>query len=213
MRVRIAESVRKRVWSTPVRVLIRELVETVILALLIFLALQFSIENVQVEGSSMEPTLEQGQYLLVNKMVYASFTFGGLKDLLPFIDGEPGEQLFPFHPPRRGEVIVFHYPLDPTRDFVKRVIGIPGDVVEIDTGVVSVNETRLDEPYVTHPDRKSMVRTVVPPDTYFVLGDNRRASNDSRAWGPVPTDLVIGRGWLSYWPLNRWHTLGIFGMP
>ncbi|MCI0439973.1 MAG: signal peptidase I, partial [Chloroflexi bacterium] len=169
-----------------IRNVVRELIETVILALLIFLGLQFSVQNFRVEGSSMEPTLVEGQYLLVNKIVYLRFDPRDLQNFLPFIDSERTDTVYPFHGPSRGEVIIFHYPLNPSRDFVKRVIGLPGDIVEIDRGVVSVNGVELDEPYVTHPDRRSMSEFVVPENSYFVLGDNRRASNDSRDWGEVP---------------------------
>ena len=192
------------------RALIRELIETAILALLIFLALQSSVQNFRVEGSSMEPTLSTGQYLLVNKLVYFNLSPGDLKSLLPFADVDRSEPLFAFHPPRHGEVIIFHFPRDETRDFVKRVIGVPGDEIEIRRGAVYVNGVELDEPYITHQSEASMPRTTVPPDSYFVLGDNRRASNDSRDWGPVPAKNVVGRAWVSYWPLDRFNTLLTF---
>lgn len=192
------------------RALIRELIETAILALLIFLALQSSVQNFRVEGSSMEPTLSTGQYLLVNKIVYFHLSPGDLKRLWPFADVDRSEPLFAFHPPRHGEIIIFHFPRDETRDFVKRVIGVAGDEVEIRRGTVFVNGVRLDEPYITHPSEASMPRMTVPPDSYFVLGDNRRASNDSRDWGPVPAKNVVGRAWVSYWPLDQFNTLLTF---
>ena len=192
------------------RALIRELIETAILALLIFLALQSSVQNFRVEGSSMEPTLSTGQYLLVNKLVYFNLSPGDLKSLLPFADVDRSEPLFAFHPPRHGEIIIFHFPRDKTRDFVKRVIGVPGDEVEIRRGAVYVNGVVLDEPYITRQSEASMPRTTVPPDSFFVLGDNRRASNDSRDWGPVPAENVVGRAWVSYWPLNQFDTLLTF---
>lgn len=191
------------------RALLRELIETVVLALLIFLILQFTVQNFRVEGSSMQPTLEEGQYLLVNKIVYFQVEAAILERLLPFRDEEKGQSLFPFHPPRRGEVLIFHFPRDESRDFVKRVIGVPGDEVEIRRGRVYVNGVKLEEPYVTHPDRESMSEVEVPEDSYFVMGDNRRASNDSRDWGPVPNDKLVGRAWVSYWPLDQWTTLQI----
>ncbi len=193
-----------------IRNVVRELIETVILALLIFLGLQFSVQNFRVEGSSMEPTLVEGQYLLVNKIVYLRFDPRDLQNFLPFIGSERTDTVYPFHGPSRGEVIIFHYPLNPSRDFVKRVIGLPGDIVEIDRGVVSVNGVELDEPYVTHPDRRSMSEFVVPENSYFVLGDNRRASNDSRDWGEVPVENIIGRAWVNYWPIDQLHTLTAF---
>ena len=192
------------------RALIRELIETAILALLIFIALQASIQNFRVEGSSMEPTLKGGQYLLVNKLIYFNLSPGDLRRLLPFNTVDRSEALFAFHPPRQGEVIIFHFPRDVTRDFVKRVIGVPGDEVEIRRGTVFVNGQSLDEPYITHPSEASTARLIVPPGSLFVLGDNRMASNDSRDWGFVPAENVVGRAWVGYWPLNQFNTLLTF---
>ncbi len=193
------------------RLLIREIIETVILALLIFLGLQFSIQNFRVEGSSMQPTLEEGQYIIVNKLAYLRVASGHVNTLLPFVDIEREEALFPIHAPSRGEVAIFHYPKDPTKDFVKRVIGVPSDVVEIRDGQVYVNGEALEEPYITHPDQSSMATQTVPPGSFFVLGDNRRHSDDSRDWGTVPAENFIGRARISYWPLDRLNTLLVFG--
>ena len=193
------------------RAVVRELIETVILALLIFLALQFSVQNFRVEGSSMQPTLQEGQYLLVNKIVYLRFDPTDIRSFFPFIDSDRTETIYPFRGPNRGEVIVFHFPQNITRDFVKRVIGLPGDKIEIDRGTVFVNGERLDEPYVTRPDRRSLSEPfVVPENSYYVLGDNRRASNDSRDWDEVPAELIIGRAWLNYWPADQIRTLTSF---
>lgn len=190
------------------RIIIRELFETVILALLIFLGLQFSMGNYRVEGSSMLPTLEEGEYVIVNKLVYMRFDPRDVVSLIPFVEFEDEGDVFPFHAPKRGEVIIFEFPNNPERDFVKRVIGLPGDTVEIQRGTVVVNSIPLDEPYITRRDTGNMGRITVPEGGYFVLGDNRRASNDSRSWGPVPTENIIGRALVSFWPLNRWHGLG-----
>lgn len=195
------------------RALIRELIETVILALLIFLGLQFSIQNFRVEGSSMQPTLEEGQYVLVNKLVYLRLAPQGLSSLLPFVNSDREEVIFPFSAPSLGDVVIFHFPRDPSRDFVKRVIGVPGDVVEIKQGRVFLNGEEIDEPYVTHPDQGSMAPRSIPENSFFVLGDNRRASNDSRDWGTVPAENIIGKAWVSYWPLDRLTTLAAFVWP
>ena len=180
-----------------------------LLALSIFLALQFSVQNFRVEGSSMRPTLEEGDYLLVNKIVYLRIDRGSITSLLPFLDddADADEALFAFHQPRRGEVIIFHFPRDPSRDFVKRIIGVPGDIVEIRQGQVHVNGTALDEPYITHTDTRTVGPTRIGRESYYVLGDNRRSSNDSRDWGPVPTENIIGRAWVSYWPLEDFNVL------
>lgn len=185
------------------RSIIRELIETAILVLVIFLGLQFTIQNFRVEGSSMQSTLEENQYLLANKLIYFRITPQAIIDLLPFKDTEWEGPFFAFHPPRRGEVIIFRFPKDESREFVKRVIGISGDTVEIRLGKVFVNGVQLDEPYVSHQDRRTMASVRVGPDSYFVMGDNRRASHDSRAWGTVPLRLVVGKAWMSYWPLDR----------
>ncbi len=187
------------------RIIIRELFETVILALLIFLGLQFSMGNYRVEGSSMLPTLEEGEYVIVNKLVYMRFDPRDVVSLIPFVDFADQGDVYPFHAPQRGEVIIFEFPNNPERDFVKRVIGVPGDTVEIQRGTVILNSIPLDEPYITRRDTGNMGRVTVPEGGYFVLGDNRRASNDSRSWGPVPTENIIGRALVSFWPLNRWH--------
>ena len=191
------------------RALIRELFETVILALLIFLVLHISVQNFQVQGPSMQPTLNEGAYVLVNKLVYLRFQPKELIGLLPFVDVEEEDSVFAFHAPRRGEVIIFRYPRDITRDFVKRVVGVPGDTVELKQGQLYVNDVLIDEPYITSPDSRNVERLLVPENAYYVLGDNRRVSNDSRDWGPVPTDNIVGRAWVSFWPLDRWQALGI----
>ena len=189
------------------RIVIRELFETVILALVIFLGLQFSMGNYRVEGSSMVPTLEEDEYVIVNKLVYLRLDPRSIVGLLPFVDSDSDSAVYVFHEPRRGEVIIFEFPNNPERDFVKRIIGLPGETVEILRGQVRIDGEHLDEPYITNPDRTNMRPVTVPPDRYFVLGDNRRASHDSRDWGPVPVENLIGKAWVSFWPLNRWHSL------
>ena len=189
------------------RALIRELIETVILALIIFLALQFSVQNFRVEGSSMRPTIVEGQYLLVNKLVYFNLNPRDVRSVLAFSSSAKAERVYPFHAPERTDVIIFHFPRDPSRDFVKRVIGLPGDTIEIDDGEVFISGTKLDEPYITKGGSGNMKLLTVGEDAYFVMGDNRRASNDSRDWGTVPTANIVGRAWVSYWPLDRLKTL------
>jgi len=189
------------------RALIRELIETVILALIIFLALQFSVQNFRVEGSSMRPTIVEGQYLLVNKLVYFNLNPRDVRSVLAFSSSAKAERVYPFHAPERKDVIIFHFPRDPSRDFVKRVIGLPGDTIEIDDGEVYINGTKLDEPYITKRGSGNMKLLTIGEDAYFVMGDNRRASNDSRDWGTVPTANIVGRAWVSYWPLDRLKTL------
>lgn len=174
---------------------------------MLFLGLQFSLQNFRVEGISMSPTLEGGQYVLVNKLLYVHLSDSWLTKAIPFLKRTGDGDAYPFHPPSRGDVIVFRAPPDESRDFVKRVIGVPGDTVSIVNGEVSVNGEKMDEPYVYNKDGYNMRPTKVPSNSYFVLGDNRRASDDSRDWGFVPIDNIIGRAWLTYWPPSQWEVV------
>ena len=197
-------------WFSPsirIRILVREVFETVILGLLIFLSLHISIQNYRVQGPSMQPTLSESEYLIVNKIVYLRFNLSKIANIIPFYDREEEPDRFIFHPPRHGSIIVFRSPSEPSKDFVKRVIGIPGDVVEIVQGKVYLNGALLIEPYVMHRDNTSMGPVIVGAEGLFVLGDNRSASNDSRDWGILPTENLIGRVWLRFWPLDRWGPL------
>ncbi len=182
---------------------IRELFETIILALVIFLGLQFSMGNYRVEGSSMSPTLKAGEYLLVNKLVYTRIE----RENLPFVDPDENADAYQFERPKRGDVIIFEFPNNPERDFVKRVIGIPGDIVEIHEGQVWVNEIPINEPYVTHRDSRYYYKQSIPSGFYYVLGDNRMSSNDSRDWGLVPVENIIGKAWVRFWPLDRLESI------
>ena len=185
-----------------------ELTQTVVLAILIFLLVRTVAQNFRVEGPSMEPGLHNGQYLLVNKAVYFKLNLGKLSNFIPFIDAEDGEEAFLFHGPQRGDVIVFRYPRDPDRDFIKRVIGVPGDSVRIEEGVVYVNGVAIEEEYISESSGVPMEEQVVPPKSYFVLGDNRPNSSDSRAWGFVPEENIIGKAMFSYWPLSELGSVG-----
>lgn len=172
---------------------IRELLLTAVVSLAVFLAIHSSIENFRVDGTSMLPTLVDGQFLIANKLLYARLSR----------DEYGRTSLFAFHPPRHGDVIIMVFPKDPTRDVVKRVIGLPGDVIEIDSGRVIRNGGWLNEPYVVHRDVRSFDAVEVPAGSYYVLGDNRLVSSDSRHWGFVSDDHIIGRVWYSYWPSDR----------
>ena len=190
------------------RAVIREIIETIILSLLLFVGIQFAVQTYQVEGASMRPTLTQGQYLLVNKIVYRHLNVGG--DAEGAVMGSEFSEdslIFPFHPPQHGEVVIFSFPNDPSRDFVKRVIGVPGDTVEIRGGRTFVNGKQIQESYASLDEYDEMDAYNVPPNSYFVLGDNRRHSNDSRDWGIVPLENIVGRAWVRYWPP---HQIGIF---
>lgn len=179
---------------------LRDVIETLILALLVFLAAREAVQNFQVEGSSMFPTLHNADFVLVNKLAYRSWDLGPFDFLLP--GKQNGDYIF--HGPKRGDVVVLLSPQDHSRDFVKRVIGEPGDVIEIRDGRVFVNDQALEESaYIDASSQSDFSPTIVPPDHYFVMGDNRDASSDSRSFGPVPRSLIIGRVWFRWYPLDR----------
>ncbi len=182
--------------------LLRESIEAIVLALLVLSVILFSVQNFKVEGSSMKPTLEEGQFLLVNKLVYFRVDLQRLSQLVPFWDISERREVFLFHPPRRGEVVIFHYPLDPKRDFVKRVVALPGEQIEIREGIVYIDGRPLEESYLKGIDTSTpRARENLNEWEYFVMGDNRPGSNDSRHWGPVPLEEMVGRVWCVYWPI------------
>jgi signal peptidase I len=182
--------------------LARDLIETVILALLIFVGVRAMVQNFRVEGSSMEGTLHDGQYILVNKAIYFKVDLGFL-DFLPFFDAGDNPVHHIFRAPRRGDVVVFRFPNQTDRDFIKRIIGEPGDTVEVKDGLVYVNGGVLKEDYILERPNYTFGPEVVPDGEYFVLGDNRNNSYDSRSWGFVPEEDIVGRAWVSYWPLSN----------
>ena len=181
----------------------REIIEAVILALLVFLVIQTGVRNFRVLGASMQPTLESGQYLLVNRLVYFELDQERVARLTPFWQVDHSDRRFAFRPPSRGDVVVFHNPRNVSQDFVKRLIGLPGETVEVRQGTVYINGQALDEPYLAKRDTASARLTRLGEKEYFVIGDNRRGSNDSRSWGPVPEELLLGKVLIVYWPLSE----------
>lgn len=159
---------------------VRDIIGTIVTVVVVFLLLQFSIQSSIVIGPSMEPTLKQKQRVLINKLVYT------------------------FHPPERGDIIVFHPPNNNQPDYIKRLIALPGDTVEIEDGDVYINNIKLHEPYVEDSPHYSMDSRVIPENNYFVLGDNRNNSNDSHNGWTIPRQNIIGKGWLSLWPPGEW---------
>ena len=145
----------------------------------------FIVELYVVDGPSMRPTLESEERLVVNKFIYR------------------------FRPPEKGEVLVFHYPRDPSRDFIKRVIAAPGDTIEIRAGRVLVNDQLLTEDYILEKTRSEYPKSTVPEGHVFVMGDNRNNSEDSRFAdvGFVPYDLIKGKAMLVFWPISAYKTL------
>jgi len=182
----------------------REIIEAVVLAAVVFMLLQVTVRNFKVDGSSMDPTLEDGQYLLVNRLVYLRVELDRLAKIVPFWKAGEGSSRHAIHAPKRGEVIVFEFPdsnpNNSRKDFVKRVVGLPGETVRMFDGKVFVNEEVLDEPYLSQKDHSNVSDVTLGEGEYYVLGDNRTHSNDSRSWGAVPEANIRGKVWMVYWP-------------
>jgi signal peptidase I len=165
--------------------LLREALEVAIMTLLLFILVHLVVQNYYVNGPSMRPTLHTSEYILVDKAEYL------------------------FSKPQRGDVIVFEFPLDTKLDYVKRVIGIPGDTVTVQAdGQVTVDGVAIQEPYVNDLDNPyEPTIWKLKSNQYFVLGDNRGDSSDSRDWGTVPAQDILGKAMLVYWPFNDAHML------
>lgn len=184
---------------------IRDVVETLVLTAVIFLLVRSVVQNFKVEGRSMEPTLRNGQYLVINKALYWHVDASLVDRVLPGVVNETARRdgaVYVFGEPQRGDIVVFRYPKDPSRDFIKRVIALPGDTVEIRQGKVYVNGQYVDEAYINETANYSWSPRRMASGEYFVLGDNRNNSSDSHVWGPVPRDNIIGKAWVSYWPVD-----------
>jgi len=184
---------------------LREVLETIIFALLVFLIVQGVSRNYKVQSISMQPTLYEGQYLVVNRLVYAD---NAAVSLLERTVGATsiGKRVLSsiFHPPRRGEVIVFVPVNNAKPDLIKRVIGIEGDKVEVRQGKLYINDHPIDEPYIRAAPAQSYGPVIVGKGQLFVMGDNRGNSSDSRVFGMLPLSHVVGRAWLRYWPPKDW---------
>ncbi len=163
----------------------REILETIFLSAIMFLVINVSIKSVQVDGISMYPTLHNSQFVIVDRLAYV------------------------FSNPKRGDIIVFEYPLNHSVDYIKRVIGIPGDTVTINAnGTVLVNGVQLNEPYINNMGNPyGAEKITLGVNQYFVLGDNRQESSDSRDWGTVNRSLIIGQAKIVVAPLSDFHFL------
>lgn len=157
---------------------LREVVETLLLAAIIFGFVNLTTGRFVVEGPSMEPNFETGEFILVSKVAYW------------------------FNEPQRGDIVVFHPPVKPDEEWIKRIVGLPGDMIEAQDGLLYVNGVLLDESY-GHIQMERRGTWVVEEGRYFVMGDNRPNSEDSRSWGSLEPDLIIGKAWVIYWPLDK----------
>ena len=165
-----------------------DVIETLALAGILFLGINAVSARVRVDGFSMVPTLEDGEFVLVSKLNYK---FGDVE---------------------RGDIIVFHFPMDPEQELIKRVIGLPGDTVSVRNGVVSVNGQALNEPYIAAAPAYSG-EWIVPEGQLFVLGDNRNDSSDSHSWGYLPFEKVVGKAVVIYWPPPLWKIIQHTNIP
>jgi len=159
-----------------------DILETLILSVLLFAGINAISARIRVDGYSMEPTLKSGEFVIVNRLAYK------LGD------------------PKIGDVIVFHYPRDPEQEYIKRIIGVPGDHVRVSNQEVYVNDQLINEPYIAAPPMYES-EWDVPENTLFVLGDNRNNSSDSHTWGPVPVENVVGKAIFVYWPPTNWGAI------
>ena len=159
-----------------------EVVETAILAALLFVIINAVSARIRVDGSSMEPTFHDGEYVLINRLAY---TWGQIS---------------------RGDVVIFYLADRPKRDYIKRVIGLPGDYIEVSGRQVRVNGELLNEPYIAAAPTYTGVWTV-PEGAIFVFGDNRNNSTDSHNWGAIPTEDIVGRAIVIYWPPIHWDVI------
>jgi signal peptidase I len=173
---------------------IREAFDLIILIGVIYVLVNLSTVRFVVHGPSMEPTFADNQYLIVSRVNYL------------------------FGEPQRGDIIVFHNPGNSDEDYIKRVIGLPGDVVDFRDGETYVNGERLDEPYINEPCSPSQCSSGDPPvtlgeDQYFVMGDNRNSSRDSRDIGPITRDRIVGEVVVRYWPPQDWDIVSRINFP
>lgn len=155
-----------------------ELLETLAIAAVLYFLIDSVVARVRVENISMEPTLQPGEFILVNRLAY---------------------RLGEVH---RGDIVIFHYPANPNEDYIKRIIGIPGDTVEVRGGRVYVNDQEVSEDYIAQAPFYTG-KWIVPEASLFVLGDNRNSSSDSHAWGFVPYKNLVGRALVVYWPFDQ----------
>lgn len=165
-----------------VQVWVRDIIISIAVAVVVIV---FLYQPVKVEGTSMMPWLHDQERIFVNKFVYR------------------------FEEIRQGDIVVFRFPLDPNKSYIKRVVGLPGHEVELIRGELFINGRRMDEPYIREEfqDALTYSATTVPAGHYYVLGDHRNTSNDSRTWGTVPREYIVGKAVFAYWPIDRFGVL------
>ena len=182
--------------------IVREYAESIVIAIILALIIRtFIVQAFKIPSGSMEDTLAVGDHILVNKFIY------GTK--IPFTDN----RILKIRDPKRGDVIVFEYPEDPSKDFIKRIVGTPGDVVQVRDKKVYINNELYENPHEVHKEKEIIPQAqnprdntkliTVPPDAYFVMGDNRDRSYDSRFWGFVKDEKIKGLAFIKYWSWDK----------
>jgi signal peptidase I len=161
----------------------REIIELIMIALVLFLVIHFVWHGYHMQGTNMEPNIAPNAFVMVNQESYL------------------------FSSPAHGDIIVFHYPFKTNVDVMARIIGLPGDTIKTDSSHIWVNGTLLNEPYITMPSNPSAREWKVPHDSFFVLNDNRQNFDDSRNWDALPRNFIVGKAIAIYWPLSDWHFL------
>lgn len=168
----------------------REIIETLVLTAAIFFLIRIPFQNFRIEGFSMEPTLHTGQFIIVNRALYRWFS-----------------------PLQRGDIVVLKPTNNPDRDYIKRVIGLPGETVEVKSGRVYINNKPLAEEYLQRLGSYTRPPVTLGAEEYYVLGDNRDNSNDSHNWGALPKDNIEGKAWVIYWPFKDWGMVPNYTFP
>ncbi|GLV53770.1 signal peptidase I [Dictyobacter sp. S3.2.2.5] len=161
----------------------REIIELIAITLLLFVVIRFIIHGYHMQSTSMQPEVGSDTYVMVNRTSYM------------------------FAHPQRGDAVVIHYPPDPNTDIMARIIGLPGDDIKANGTHISVNGVVLNETYVQHPFNPEAKEWKVPTNSYFILNDNRSMTDDSRRWGSIPNDMIVGKAIVVFWPVNSWHII------
>ncbi len=180
----------------------REVLETVILTILIFFLVKALIQNFQIVGASMEPSFHTNQRVLVNKAAYFHFDANAWLRIVPGVKAEGTNVVWLAGGPHRGDVLVLEPPDVPQEDYIKRLIALPGETVQVKDGIVYINDKPLKEDYIKDKPYSPYGPAVVPPNNFFVMGDNRNGSRDSRVFGFLPIDKVVGKAMFVYWPFG-----------
>lgn len=184
-----------------------ELTKTLLLAVIVFAGARMVVLPYEVEGASMTPNLLNHERVLVNRTVYFHFDLNQVLDIVPGVDLKGTREIYPFHAPQRGDVVVLKPPVHSTEPYIKRVIGLAGERVTFQDGYVYINGVKLDESYIDGPitdceNSPNCDLGVIPDGYVFVLGDNRLNSQDSRSFGLVKIDDIVGKAWFTNWPLD-----------